>query len=61
MSSEYKVSPEIKWMFILNILLFTSSFMFNEKVAIAVSFIIFVILVVANIILKAIHKLNKGE
>ena len=59
MNNEYKVSPEIKWTFILNVLLFITGFAFNEQIIIAASVIIFSILSVGVQILEAINLLTK--
>ena len=52
---EYKVSKEIKWTFILNLLLFFVAMFFHVEIAIAASVIIFVILSVGIQILEAIY------
>ena len=59
--SEYKVSTEIKWTFIFNVLLFIAGLALGEQVALAVSVVIFSILSVGIQILEAINKLeSKG-
>tara|TARA_R110000764_G_scaffold30687_1_gene70945 strand:- start:14721 stop:14906 length:186 start_codon:yes stop_codon:yes gene_type:complete len=55
----YKLSSEIKWTFIFNVLLFITGVSLNEKIIAASSVIIFVILSVGIQILEAIH--NNGD
>ena len=55
MNVNYKLSKEIKWTFILNVLLFFVAMFFHIEIAIATSVIIFVILSVSIQILEAIH------
>ena len=56
---KYKLSSEIKWTFIFNVLLFITGVSLNEKIIAASSVIIFVILSVGIQILEAIH--NNGD
>ena len=56
---DYKLSGEIKWTFIFNVLLFITGVSLNEKIIAASSVIIFVILSVGIQILEAIH--NNGD
>ena len=55
----YKVSSEIKWTFILNVLLFITGLAFNEQIVIGSSVVIFAVLSVGIQILEAIH--NNGD
>jgi hypothetical protein len=55
----YKVSSEIKWTFMLNVLLFITGLVFNEQVVIGSSVVIFAVLSVGIQILEAIH--NNGD
>jgi hypothetical protein len=55
----YKVSSEIKWTFILNVLLFITGLVFNEQIVIGSSVVIFAVLSVGIQILEAIH--NNGD
>ena len=59
--SEYKVSKEIKWTFIFNVLLFIAAIALGEQVALAVSVIVFSMLSVGIQILEAIHKLESTK
>ena len=57
---EYEVSTEIKWTFILNVLLFITGLALGEQIVVAASVIIFAILSVGIQILEAISDLNKA-
>lgn len=57
--NEYKLSSEIKWTFILNVLLFVTGIALGEQIVIAASVIIFSILSVGIQILDAIHELKQ--
>jgi len=57
----YILSIEIKFMFVLNVLLFLTSMILGVDLGVVTSVIIFVILSVSVQILEAIHLINKGE
>ena len=56
---EYKVSSEIKWTFILNVLLFITGMALNESVVIGSSVVIFCVLSVGVQVLDAVHSLKE--
>lgn len=56
----YKLSKEIKYTFILNLLLFSMATILNDEVGIATSVIIFVILSVSVQILEEIHNVSSA-
>lgn len=59
---KYKLSKEIKWTFILNVMLFFVAMFFHMEIAIATSAVIFVILSVSIQILEAIYDVgNKSN
>ena len=59
---EYIMSKEMKWTFVLNVMLFITGMVFVEDIVIAASVIIFAILSVAVQILEAIYKVgNKSN
>ena len=52
----YKISKEMKWTFIFNVVLFGVGICFDEEMAIVASVVIFVILSTSIEILEAIHE-----
>ncbi len=58
---EYKVSSEIKWTFILNVLLFITGIALNEQIVVGSSVVIFAVLSVGIQILEAIYSLKENK
>lgn len=58
---EYKVSSEIKWTFILNVLLFITGIVLNEQVVVGASIVVFAVLSVGIQILEAVYSLKENK
>ena len=58
---EYEVSTEIKWTFILNVLLFITGMVCSEQIVIGSSVVIFAVLSVGIQVLEAIHDLKDNK
>ena len=58
---EYEVSTEIKWTFILNVLLFITGMACSEQIVIVSSVVIFAVLSVGIQVLEAIHDLKENK
>jgi len=61
MSDKYKLSSNLKWTWIFNVVLFFIGIIFDREIAIAASVIIFVIISISIEILDAIHNPTNNQ